>query len=381
MTWRDQLQPASFRGVPFAVISGSVTAGRRLARHEYPQRDVPYLEDMGRRAREYKVEAYIIGPDYMSGRDQLLAAIEEEGPGQLVHRYYGTKLVAVAECELTESTEFGGMAKFTLQFVEAGEQAQPTVGIDSEAELLQVQDIAYGAIIDDFSQQFSVDGLPSWGVEDILSSLAAFLELDDFRGSAAPTAAVTSELESLVAEPRRLASEVTGLVRSVDRITGILGQPYVGVGVAGGGVQGPSARGVVRRQQAVMTSLVKRAALVRSAGLASSADLSTEVDVQTVRADIIRMFDEHDYAPAAPRASATVATALKAVRTASLVHLSRQGAALPRTYSMQLIEPQSALVLSYALYGDLRNGDIVKRNNLRHPGFIPAGVPLQLAVE
>ncbi|WP_431477940.1 DNA circularization protein [Massilia eburnea] len=182
MTWRDKLQPASFRGVPFAVISGSLTAGRRLARHEYPQRNLPYLEDMGRRAREYKVEAYVIGPDYMSGRDQLLAAIEEEGPGQLVHRYYGTKMVAVAECELTESTEFGGMARFTLQFVEAGEQAEPTVGIDSGAELLQVQDVAYSAIMDDFTQQFSVDALPSWGVGDILSSLIAFLELDDFRG-------------------------------------------------------------------------------------------------------------------------------------------------------------------------------------------------------
>ncbi|WP_431477946.1 hypothetical protein [Massilia eburnea] len=127
--------------------------------------------------------------------------------------------------------------------------------------------------------------------------------------------------------------------------------------------------------------MVKRAALVRYAGLASGADLSTSVDVQQVRADILRVFDEHDYASGAPRPSVTVATALKAVRTAALVHLSRQSAALPRTYSMQLLEPQPALVLSYALYGDLRNGDIVRRNALRHPGFLPAGVPLQLAAE
>lgn len=381
MTWRDQLQPASFRGVPFEVIAGTLTAGRRLARHEYPQRDLPYVEDMGRRAREYKVEAFIIGPDYMSGRDQLLAAIEEEGAGQLVHRYYGTQMVAVAECELTESTEFGGMAKFTLQFVEAGEQAEPTVDIDSGAELLQVQNVAYGAIMDDFTSQFSVDGLPSWGVGDILSSLLAFLELDDFREVAAPTAVVTSKLGSLVQEPRWLASEVTGLVRSVSRTASILEQPYIDVKTAGGAVQGPSVRGVVQRQQAVMTSLVKRAALVRYAGLASSADLSTAVDVQVVRTEILRVFDEHDYASGAPRPSAAVATALKAVRTAALVHLSSQGAALPRTYSMQLLEPQPALVLSYALYGDLRDDDIVKRNAVRHPGFLPAGVPLQLAVE
>lgn len=381
MTWRNQLQPASFRGVPFEVVAGSLTAGRRLARHEYPQRDLPYLEDMGRRAREYKVEGYIIGPDYMSGRDQLLEAIEEEGSGQLVHRYHGTKMVTVNECELTESTEFGGMAKFTLQFVEAGEQAQPTVGIDSGAELRQVQDIAYGAITDDFAQQFSVDGLPSWGVGDILSSIAAFLQLDDFRGSTTPAASVTPRLGSLVEAPRELASEVIGLVRSVDRATGILEQPYAATIAGLGGFQGSSVRGVVRQQQAVASLLVKRAGLVRYAGLASSADLSTTGDVQTARADILRVFDEHDYASGAPRPSAAVATALKAVRTAALVHLSRQSAALPRSYAMQLLEPKPALVLSYALYGDLRNEDIVRRNALRHPGFIPAGVPLQLAVE
>lgn len=392
MTWRDQLQPASFRGVPFGVISGSLTAGRRLARHEYPQRDLPYVEDMGRRAREYKVEAFIIGPDYMSGRDELLAAIEEEGPGQLVHRYYGTQIVSVAECELTESTDFGGMAKFTLQFVEAGEQAEPSVGIDSGAELLQAQGFAYDAIMDDFAQQFSVDGLPSWGIGDILSSLIAFLELDDFRevtvpaagsvtSGAASVAEVTARLGSLVDEPRELASEVTSLVRSAGRVTRIVEQPYVIASAGGGTAQIPSVRGVVQRQQAVMTSLVKRAALVRYAGLATSADLSTALDVQSVRADVIRVFDEHDYAAGAPRPSATVATALKSVRTASLVHLSRQAAALPRTYSMQLLEPQPALVLSYGLYGDLRNRDIVKRNAIRHPGFVPAGVPLQLAAE
>lgn len=381
MTWRDQLQPASFRGVPFSVMAGSVTAGRRLARHEYPQRDLPYLEDMGRRAREYKVEAYIIGPDYMAGRDQLLAAVEEEGPGQLVHRYYGTKLVAAAECELTESTEFGGMAKFSLQFVESGEQSQPTVGIDSEADLLRAQDVAYNAIMDDFSQEFSVAGLPSWGVGDILSSLTAFLELDDFREIATPTESTTSRLPSLVQEPNRLASEVTGLVREVDRTSSILQQPYVAASAGGGAGAVQSVRSAVRRQQAVMTSLVKRAALVRYAGLASGADLSTAIDVQTVRADILDAFDQHDYAPGAPRPSAPVATALKGVRSAALVHLSRQGAALPGTYSMQLTEPQPALVLSYSLYGELRADDIVKRNALRHPGFVPAGVSLQLAVK
>lgn len=361
-------------------MSSSLTAGRRLARHEYPQRDVPYLEDMGRRAREYKVEAYIIGPEYMSGRDQLLAAIEEEGPGQLVHRYHGTKLVTVTECELTESTESGGMAKFTLQFVEAGEQAEPTVGIDSAAELEQVQDVAYDAIAEDFEQQFSIDGLPSWGVGDIQSTVTDFLQLEDFRRVAASANSFASRVGGLLSFPGSLAAEIIGLVASLAGVAKILDKPYPAHS-SGSGMSNASVRGVVQRQQAVTTALVKRAALVHHAGLASNADLSTGDDVQSARAQLLRLFDEHDYAVGAPRPSAAVATSLKAVRSAALVHLSRQSAALPRTVALQLLEPQPALVLSYSLYGDLRNDDIVSRNAVRHPGFVPAGVPLQLAAE
>ncbi|SFG29521.1 Mu-like prophage DNA circulation protein [Duganella sp. CF458] len=382
MTWRDQLQPASFRGVPFEMTSTSLTAGRRLARHEYPQRDVPYLEDMGRRAREYKVEAYIIGPGYMSGRDQLLAAVEEEGAGQFVNRYHGTKLVTVAECELSESSEFGGLAKFTLHFVEAGEQIQPTADIDSDRVLSQAQFDAFAAIEDDFTQQFSIDGLPSWGVDDILATIEAFLQLDDFRASPV-TKSVSSKSATLIAKPASLASELVALVRSLDYVTGVLDQPYAraGSGSGSGSAGGASVRGVVQRQQAGVTALIKRAALVQYAGLAPNTSVSTAGEVQVVRADILRVFDEHDYAVGIARPSAAVASSLKVVRTSALAHLSRQNAALPRTYSMQLVEPTPALVLSYSLYGTLRAGDIVKRNAVRHPSFVPAGVPLQLASE
>jgi prophage DNA circulation protein len=381
MAWRDQLQPASFRGVPFEVTASSLTAGRRLARHEYPQRDVPYLEDMGRRAREYKVEAFIIGPEYMAERDRLLAAIEEQGAGQLVHRYYGTKLVTVAECELSESTEFGGLAKFTLLFVEAGELAQPTVGVDSAAELAAVQDVAYDGIAEDFQQQFSVEGLPSWGVGDVQTSVTDTLRLDELRRSSASANSFATRLGNLISFPGALAVEIVGLVRSLSSVSNILKKPYAPTGTGSGTVQNASARGVVQRQQAVATALIKRAALVRHAGLAANAELSTSDDVKAVRADLLRLFDEHDYAVGAPRPSADVAMALKSVRTAALLHLSRQSAALPQMQSMQLPETQPALALSYALYGELRGGEIVRRNGVRHPGFVPAGVPLQLAAQ
>ncbi|NAH43850.1 DNA circularization protein, partial [Escherichia coli] len=48
MTWKDRLQDASFRGVPFKVEEESMGTGRRVETHEYPNRDKPYTEDLGK---------------------------------------------------------------------------------------------------------------------------------------------------------------------------------------------------------------------------------------------------------------------------------------------------------------------------------------------
>ncbi len=374
MAWRDELQPASFRGVPFEVVTGSLTAGRRLARHEYPQRDIPYLEDMGRRARDYKVEGYIIGPDYMIDRDRLLDAIESAGAGQLVHPYYGNKLVTVGECELTESTEFGGMVKFTLPCVEAGEQIQPTSGIDSAAHLIKAQESAFAQIAADFSSAFSVSGLPAWGVSSIASTVTGFLALPDFQAMGSVVSGLTSNISALLATPDVLADEMISLVRSSPSVDGTLGAANIPAVTT----QGIATRGTVQNQQSAITVLIKRAALIHYAGIAANEGIDTSDDVATARAAVLAQFDAHDYAVGVPRPSSVLASQLRSVRSASLTHLSRQNAALPQTYALTLVQPQPALALSYALYGDLRTNEIISRNAIQHPGFLPAGVPLQL---
>ena len=71
MAWRDQWQTAKFRGVEFRFRTASATLGRRNVVHSYPGRDDPYVEDMGRKAREFSLEAFVLGDDYMAWRDRL----------------------------------------------------------------------------------------------------------------------------------------------------------------------------------------------------------------------------------------------------------------------------------------------------------------------
>lgn len=120
MTWRDSLRPASFRGVQFHRDSGNAAGGRRLAPHEFPKRDTPYVEDMGRAARRWVITAYLIGPNFNFEADDLVDALEAEGPGLLIHPTMGEMRVVSGPYSRVETREKGGMATFELQFLEAG---------------------------------------------------------------------------------------------------------------------------------------------------------------------------------------------------------------------------------------------------------------------
>src|SRR4029079_12965701 len=93
--WRQILmQQASFRGVIFHVDTQARASGRRTVVHEYPKRNDPYSEDMGRHARRINLQGYLIynpsNPlyEYVSQRFALIRALEADDAGRLVHPVY-----------------------------------------------------------------------------------------------------------------------------------------------------------------------------------------------------------------------------------------------------------------------------------------------------
>lgn len=140
MSWQDRLRPSSFRGVPFRVDEAIRGGGRRQALFEFPKRDIPYAEDMGRRARRFTVQGYIIGPDYIENRDALIEALEQEGPGLLVHYLYGEFQVSVDNYVISESRERGGFCRFDAQFMEAGEPPAADEPEDTQAKTKSAAD-------------------------------------------------------------------------------------------------------------------------------------------------------------------------------------------------------------------------------------------------
>ena len=143
--WRAAYQPASFGGAGFHVEVDSQAGGRRNALHEFPHRDVPWAEDMGRKARHWPIAAYVIGPDYTAARDALIDVCEREGPFSLVHPLLGTVQANCDDYVATERRELGGYCIIELRCVEAGTQPGTVVTADTQSQVGSAADAAGAA--------------------------------------------------------------------------------------------------------------------------------------------------------------------------------------------------------------------------------------------
>lgn len=144
--WFEHIHPASFRGVPFAVVSAEGVFGRRQAVHEYPYRNTAWVEDLGRGTRKLTIRGFIVhnslaydAPDVITQRDSLVAACETEGPGTLIHPTLGELTVSVPDGGLRvfESVDNGRSFEFTLTVIESGLKVFAITSSTQAASLVQ----------------------------------------------------------------------------------------------------------------------------------------------------------------------------------------------------------------------------------------------------
>lgn len=144
------LLPASFRGAPFAVSANETSGGRRIVLHQYPGKDDPYAEDMGREARRFRFRGFIVDGDvvFQGGpiqlqRALLIAALEKKGSGTLTHPTLGVLNVSLQRFSVGEDLGAGRMSSVDVEFVESGKRSFPTLltsssGLISAATLTKV---------------------------------------------------------------------------------------------------------------------------------------------------------------------------------------------------------------------------------------------------
>jgi prophage DNA circulation protein len=152
--WRYDLMPAHFDRNLFHVEAGSREGGRRIVLHEFPKKDTPYAEDMGRIATKFSVRGYCItypletkvplySRDYRAARDALQERLDMGGAGLLQLPTFAPMLCVCAGYRLTEEEKLGGYCTFDMQFQEWGAppfKEQPASEENLRATSLELRD-------------------------------------------------------------------------------------------------------------------------------------------------------------------------------------------------------------------------------------------------
>jgi prophage DNA circulation protein len=396
MTWREdlrrvsidgkQLVGASFRGVPFLVESSERSGGRRVQVHEFPLRDDPFAEDLGRKARTFRIDGYVIGDDYLTKRDALQVALEDvAGPGEFVDPFHGVKRAMCVGLSVRSTRAEGGIAMFAIEFTETPAQAPtPTEVVDSAEQVADHADVAITAINAEIVEQYDVTGLPAFAIE---SAEAALVQATEGLGAALEPAVTTSQelaeltgrvalltaqASSLVRQPAEVLVEfremITGLVDTAEDAPGaVMDALLEAYGVDLGAAVTPvtSTRERELANQTALVAGLRRVMAIEAARLAPLVPYVSIEEATEARDRVAAQLEEQ-----AAGAEDAAYPALVNLRSGVLRAVPGD-TAFARIVTVTRNVATPSLLLAYQLYGSVElELDIVERNNVRHPGFL-----------
>ncbi|MCF5383127.1 hydroxyacid dehydrogenase [Pseudomonas syringae] len=472
-TWRDSLLPASFRGVGFFIEKAVVPAGRKGQLHEFPQRDEPYFESLGKQSKVHTLTGFIVGPDCFEQRDKLLQALEQEGAGELVHPWLGRVQVQVGECGVTHNLSEGGLVRLDLKFYPANPLKFPVSTLNTRRQLLGASESLLGSALRRYRSVMATVDAVRINIQALRSALSGVFATIQRQFTPFMTiySDVTALVHSLVNAPLTVStlfstffasfdgdsrrarrangtSSIGGASTGTDAGSGPGNSPGGGSGNgSASGSNGTAASSAAARsgsnggvssvetvdyrsviseatQQAEAVSginlvsqssgldtgvtaqaaanLVQDALLVKVAKIVASMPVATTVmpltvvpslDQQVTQAlqrvdvpvadDVIELRDTLSSAiwEASLKADPEHYLALNTLRQALIRHLNAVAASGVRLVDLKVSEPLPALVLAYRRFGDAsRAQEMVQRNRLAHPGFVPPGT-LKIAQE
>lgn len=427
--WAWGLQPASFRGVRFAVRSSTIRRGRRVVVHEYPFRDDVWVEDLGRGTRVVSFSGFLIGDDVFAQRDRMVTAVETPGVGVLVHPSLGRLTVSNTEFSAGERFDLGRVVELEFSFIQSTPQPVfPTSGFATALKSIAAAVQTTLAIARDYISAVTtvisgvsagltfaanvfgtvrgliggVVGMALAVVHDsgALASTALGLSGNNGRYSggtsvtrrpasttvASAIAATTvargavtaaAAAVSAVSDPSLLPAALQALTEAVRAVaqdpaaqvrilSGLAAYPTPGVS------QSPAPLGTAMSAiQAVTASLVRVSALVSIANALANWSPSSWDDAIAMLQSVTALLDAEIIA-AADAGLTTTYLALRAQRAAITADLLARAAKLPRLRTVTNRMALPSLTLAYSLYGDAtRSDELIRRANPIAPLFMP----------
>jgi prophage DNA circulation protein len=393
---RDNLEPASFRGISFFVQSGNMTGGQHIITHEYPNAD-HYNEHLNKRPREFSVAGFVIGDDYKNRAEALAQACEQGEPGLLVHPWMGTVVVSVTGYSIEWSYSDQRMAMITFNFIAEPEAKKNVIVEDNFTVVLQ--DTKTAALSVNNSLAALLQKTPIAYVADAAEKTirTAFDSIKAVKNQARKSAEflqrihkLDAELSLLISAPADLSSAFIDLI-AFGFGAGTESSPYIGqatfkdlqevsnlftfgsdfvdpVGAS------PSVLIEKQNQNAIRDS-VRLSATVITGRIAADLQFTSYDQAISTQKNIADQMDsilESDI-------SDDLYITISKLKSSVITDINLRAANLSRVqdYTPQATMP--SLVLSYKLYGTIsKENDLIARNNIRYPLFVNGGVPIEV---
>jgi len=396
MTWKDDLRPASFRGFPFYIESSQYTSGRRVTFHEFPNREEPFAEDLGRVGRTFKVDGHLLGDDIFDQKEKLIDACEKFGPGELVHPYFGNRFVQVGAFTIDEDTKEGRILRFSLQFYETGDSRFPKDVDDKQSLLNAVADAASGKNKSLFEKAFSIAKLPGYAVNSARNSV--FAATIAFQNATKNVVATVEGIANLAYDIRNLKAEVNDLLKAPnllsqrlldslalleDAIESPRGrlQAYSGLiaFVAGNSTNGTTpTRTTEKTNDDAFNGFIQRAAIILAVKASGETEYQSTEEAVTTR-DNLRAAIENQIQTTTDD---DVFQAFEDLQAQLVRVVPDVDSDLPNVQEVALENTTNSLVLSYDLFQNPDSeADLIARNKIRNPAFIQGGQTLEVIDE
>ncbi|AMT87590.1 MULTISPECIES: DNA circularization protein [Pseudomonas] len=403
MNWRDRLLPASFRGVGFWIDQAKTPVGRKGQLHEYPQRDLPFFEDLGQQAKTHDLTAFIIGPDCLEQRDKLLKALEQ-GRGELVHPWLGRLQVKVGECDMTHTRQDGGLVTFALKFYPDQPLPFPTATVSTQKVLLAKADGLLGSAVARFEQAMTLIKAARIGITNLRNSLTGVYEVikEQLKPLIEQYRQITELVKAVKELPKEVAAEFNGLLGDIQELKAFAKEGYRGV-IADVSQQLEAIRKAdapkittgkdTNAAAQAMADLVQDTLIVKVAQWVASMPVATRAlqlpstptvaqqahqqvtrpevpatdDLQALQKDLVEALQG-----AKNKADPDHYQAISDVQDALVAHLKAVASSGVRLVSKSFQESLPALVIAYKQFGDAtRVTEVVQRNGVTNPLYLP----------
>jgi prophage DNA circulation protein len=377
---------ASFRGVPFLTSSTEGSFGRRLAEHEFPGKDLPFIEDLGESIQGFNVEGIVIGADVSVKRNRIIEAARKSGVGELIHPTYGVlsvrcKAIRVSEVDLEQR-----LVRFQFTFIQADSISFPiasatpaTIQPQLEASIAETKS-AFARAYDYISRSYS----EAQSVQDALNQ--ALLQIGDAKALVASNSDFKGILDEIKNFPSKyLVSAETLADQVFDLLTfGLFKDDPAYDGTLDQSVQFQNLIPVFNFAPAMtapssasgaFVNLMQEASIISAAILLSQLPFESSNQAREYRDIVLAKID----ALLQTITDDIFYSVLWDTRSAIALNIEARAADLSLLTAYPVNEATPGLVVANILYGSVdQEQDILRRNKIKHPGFISGTIEVLL---